>query len=281
MDILKFIDINSILDIARESCSKILEIYNQEFEVELKDDNSPLTLADRASDEIITTALKKLNSELSSYGFNSIGIISEERLELDFSIRDSFEYNWMIDPLDGTKEFIKKNGNFSVNIALLHNNRPILGVVALPVSGDIYYATKGGGSFKNTKRLPLLKKDTSTLRVVASSSHLNEKTSKLLKNLKNSFSNLEVLSLGSSIKFCLVAEGRADIYPRFSKTMEWDSAAAHIIVNESGGVVLNLDEPHLGELVYNKPSLENPNFIALLDKKMLKLLDIGSDFERE
>lgn len=281
MNILNYIDINTILEIAKEACEKILEIYHQEFKVELKDDNSPLTLADRASDKIITNALKKLNIELNNFGFSNIGIISEEQQELDFSLRSSFQYIWMIDPLDGTKEFVKKNGNFSVNIALLHKNRPILGVVALPVSGDVYYALKGHGAYKNGKKLPLDREKDSTLRVVASSSHLNEKTAKLLKNLRKNFSNLEVLSLGSSIKFCLVAEGRADIYPRISKTMEWDSAAAHIIVNESGGVVLNLDEPHLGELTYNKTNLENPNFVVVLDKKILKLLDIGSSFERE
>ncbi len=233
---------------------KILEIYESgDFSIEAKDDSSPLTLADKAAHEIIVSILEKTN----------LPILSEEGKEIPFEQRSKFEYFWMIDPLDGTKEFIKKNGEFTVNIALIHKGEPILGVVYLPVLRDIYYAVRNEGAFVD-KKGSIHKLQTSAknltekgLKVVASRSHLSSET----KDYLNELNEPEIVSRGSSLKFLLVASGEADLYPRFGPTMEWDTAAAHIIVNEAGGSVVL--EDHLTPLIYNKKNLLNPHFIVL------------------
>lgn len=256
-DFIENIDINHIIKIAKDASDAILLIYNQDFSVEYKDDLSPLTQADKNANEIITKALNALTVKFP--------ILSEESEDIPYKVRKEWEYFWMVDPLDGTKEFIKKNGDFSVNIALIYKNRPVLGVVYAPVSGDVYYAKEGEGAFKNGVKLPMYPKKEDTLRVVASSSHLNQETKDFIEELYKSAKNVEFVKKGSSLKFCMIAEGSADIYPRASPTMEWDSAAAQIIVKEAFGEVVEMQNTQK-ELVYNKESLLNPNFVVTLKR---------------
>jgi len=253
------INIKSLLDLAIEasqSASKaILEVYNSnDFQTEAKGDNSPLTLADRKAHKAIVSILQSSN----------LPILSEEGKTMTYEERKNWERFWMVDPLDGTKEFIKRNGEFTVNIALIEKQTPILGVVTVPVTGEEFYAAKGLGAFLKTeskttqlpKRNPIDLKQNS-LRVVASRSHMNEETQTFIDQLKDP----QLVSSGSSLKFMLLASGKADVYPRFAPTMEWDTAAAHAIVNEVGIKVLkqNSDE----ELCYNKPDLLNPYFLCI------------------
>ncbi|MBC6409693.1 MAG: 3'(2'),5'-bisphosphate nucleotidase CysQ [Ekhidna sp.] len=251
-------DLRELLSIAKEASlaagREIIRIYETgDFSIKAKSDDSPLTKADTAAHQKITSILKTTN----------LPIISEEGKEIPYDERSKWEHLWMVDPLDGTKEFIKRNGEFTVNIALIHHNKPILGVVYPPVLKDLYWAVIGGGSFleKNgesthlntTGRYP----SDSGLKVVTSRSHISTETEEYLKKLNQP----KIVSKGSSLKFLLVASGEADLYPRFGPTMEWDTAAAHIIVSEAGGRVVleNKDFP----LTYNKKNLLNPNFIVL------------------
>jgi 3'(2'), 5'-bisphosphate nucleotidase len=236
------------------ACQEIMEVYNSgDFQAEAKGDQSPLTIADKRAHHKIVDILKET-------GFP---VLSEEGRNIPYEERKGWDYFWMVDPLDGTKEFIKRNGEFTVNIALIHQGNPVMGVVAIPVTGDVYYALRGEGAFvkrdgavtrlhqRNTIDLT-----TSGLRVVASRSHMNGETEAFINSLKFP----ELVSKGSSLKFLLLAEGKADVYPRFAPTMEWDTAAAHAIVNETGFHVFQqgTDKP----LVYNKPDLLNPFFIV-------------------
>ena len=196
-----------------------------------------------------------------SVKYPTIPLLSEENKIVLFEERKNWDYFWLIDPLDGTKEFIKKTDEFTVNIALIHKNTPVLGIVYAPVFKDIYYAKKGFGAYKNTQKLNSGKKqNTQKLRVVASKSHLNDKTKEFIESLKNKTQEIEFVSVGSSLKFCLLAEDKADIYPRFAPTMEWDTAAAHIIITETGGSIIDMNTKH--NLEYNKPSLLNNSFLA-------------------
>ncbi len=246
------IDIKEIINIAKEAGEAILDIYQQDFSVEYKDDKSPLTEADKKSNEIICGNLRKL--------FPDIPILSEENKEIYYDERKEWEYYWCIDPIDGTKEFIKKNGEFTINIALIHKNRPVLGVVYAPVLDDIYFAKKGEGAYKNDQKLPLkVNPDLSEkIYVVASKSHLSNETQDFIDSLDAK--EIKQVSKGSSLKLCLVAEGTADIYPRLAPTMEWDTAAADAIVRESGKMTYQYEnnEP----LLYNKKDLLNPWFIV-------------------
>ena len=223
-------------------------------EIKYKSDDSPLTLADKKSHNIIVAGLKKLTPD--------IQIISEEHQNLDYDERKDLDLVWCVDPLDGTKEFIKKNGEFTVNIALIKDQTPILGIVGIPAQGRIAWACKGGGAFleddKGTYELhaPEYRLSDSGLRIVASRSHLNEAT----RLFAEQFKDATFVSSGSSLKFLLIAEQKADIYPRLAPTMEWDTAAAHCILEESGGSIIN-DEDKL-PLRYNKENLLNPHFIA-------------------
>lgn len=253
------INIKSLLDLALEaaqSASKeILKVYNSnDFKTEAKDDKSPLTLADRKAHQAIVSILQSSN----------LPILSEEGKNEPYEERKNWNAFWMVDPLDGTKEFIKRNGEFTVNIALIEKQTPILGVVVVPVTGQVYYAAKGIGAFLNddNKITTLVKRDSidlkqNGLRVVASRSHMNEETQRFIEDLKNP----QLVSSGSSLKFMLLASGKADVYPRFAPTMEWDTAAAHAVVNEVGLKVLQQNTTT--ELQYNKPDLLNPNFICL------------------
>jgi len=251
-------DLRELLDLAikvsEEASKEILSVYNSDdFQTEAKDDKSPLTLADKKSHELIMKHLVP----------TGIPVLSEEGKDIPYAERKHWKRLWMVDPLDGTKEFIKRNGEFTVNIALIENQEPILGVLAVPVTGEIYYGGKDLKAFKKTgsgKVNSLQSSLTSyrqlATRVVASRSHMSKETEDFIAGLGAT----EVVSAGSSLKFMLLAEGKADIYPRFGPTMEWDTAAAHGILKELGFSVHKTDSEE--ELKYNKSDLLNPYFIA-------------------
>jgi 3'(2'), 5'-bisphosphate nucleotidase len=250
-----------ILDICNISIragNKILEYYKDDIEVTHKNDSSPLTKADLASNKIIKTALHNLDT--------TIPILSEESL-VAWSTRKSWNKYWLVDPLDGTKEFIKNNGEFTVNIALVEKNNPILGVIFAPAKSAIYFAQKGYGTFTIDTSVELNSLDKATqisvlkqsdpVRIIGSRSHSNNSFTTWVNE---KFPNAQIIQAGSSLKFCLIANGNADIYPRFGPTSEWDIAAGHIILNEAGGKILTLSNK---EIKYNqKESLLNPEFIA-------------------
>lgn len=248
----KDINIEDIKNIALKAGDVIMEIYNKDFNIDYKDDKSPLTEADLKSNEIICNELKKL--------YPNIPLMSEENKQTDYSERKDWEYYFCIDPIDGTKEFIKKNGEFTVNIALIHNNTPILGVVYAPALNDIYWAKDGLGSYKNGEKLPLKMNSNpkEKLYVVASKSHLSVETQEFIDNLGTK--EIKQVSKGSSLKLCMVAEGIADIYPRLAPTMEWDTAAADAVVRCAGKMTYQFEsnEP----VVYNKVDLLNPWFVV-------------------
>ncbi len=257
-----------IINIIKEASSKVLSVYNsQDYGILTKEDKTPLTIADRKSHNLIFNHLRKIAPQ--------IPILSEEGRNIPYEERVKWHLFWLIDPLDGTKEFIKKNGEFTINIALIEETSPVLGVVAVPVRDEIYFGIAGKGAYKVkdiskvnieneevlfmvAKKLPL-----SCFRekivVVGSRSHKDEKTDSYIQTLKN-LNDIEVIHVGSSYKLCYLAEGLADVYPRFGTTMEWDIAAGHIILKEAGGIIY--DAITMRELVYNKPCLENPPFIA-------------------
>ena len=267
---LKMIDLEEIVTIAKSAGDAIMEIYNRDFTIEYKDDKSPLTEADLKSNDIIVAALEALNSTLSIQHatFKSIPILSEEGKEIPYEERKHWEYFWCIDPIDGTKEFIKKNGEFTVNIALIHKDTPVLGVVYAPALGDMYKAKKGEGAFKNGQKLPLKINETptETMTIVASKSHLTDETKSFIDNVTSNIQHPTFISKGSSLKLVMVAEGSADIYPRLAPTMEWDTAAADAVVRESGKMTYQYNpEPRTlnpEPMKYNKKDLLNPWFIV-------------------
>jgi len=235
------IDIQDIVTIAKEAGKAIMQVYKQDFEVEYKQDSSPLTLADKKANDIIEDGLNKLSVNLP--------ILSEEGNNIPYKDRKHWEYFWLVDPLDGTKEFVKKNDEFTVNIALIHKDTPILGVVYAPALDVCYWAKQGEGAFKDGQKLPLKMADQrNTYKIVASRSHMSDETQAFIDAIDTQ-KEKELISIGSSLKICLVAEGEADIYPRLGPTMEWDTGAAHAIVNESGGQ-LN-DQKNNNVLKYN------------------------------
>lgn len=253
------IDIKEVIKISRLAGLEILKIYKEDFEVYNKQDESPLTKADKNANDIIIKHLTEL--------YPDIPYISEEVKNLDFSERKNWEYCWIIDPLDGTKEFVKKNGEFTVNIALVKNGKPVLGVVYIPVEDTYFFAEENKGAFKqigNNEALLLPKKADNSIKqkliVVASRSHLSEAVVSYVDALKDKGKEIEFVSAGSSLKFCLVAEGKADIYPRLAPTMEWDTAAAHVVCTEVGIQVI--DNNTNKELKYNKENLLNPYFVV-------------------
>jgi 3'(2'), 5'-bisphosphate nucleotidase len=249
--------INSIIEIAINAGNAILEIYKQDFTVETKSDNSPLTIADKTANKIIVDGLLQLD--------NSIPIISEENKLIDFSIRKNWMECWMVDPLDGTKEFIKKNGEFTVNIALIKNGIPVLGVVHVPAQNITYYAEKDKGCFKiengitSTLKIRELASD-GVLKIVGSRSHQTPELLEYVEQQKLKYANVDFVAAGSSLKFCLLADGKADVYPRLGPTMEWDTCAGQIVATEAGAEVIRYDnnEP----LLYNRENLLNPYFIV-------------------
>lgn len=253
------IAIDGLLAITKQAGEAILEVYARDFEVEFKGDDSPLTEADQAANAVLVGFLGKRYPE--------IPIISEETKAAPFSERSQWKKFWLIDPLDGTKEFIKKNGEFTVNVALIENGAPILGVVYRPTTGTIHLGVVGQGSWRvesdgsSRKLTPQLHyKGLTQVRVVGSRSHLTPETEQFVRNLKESGKEVVFLSAGSSLKLCLVAEGAADVYPRFGPTMEWDTGAAHAVALAAGRQV---NHAETGEpLTYNKENLLNPYFIV-------------------
>ncbi len=245
----------------------IMKVYETaDFETEQKKDDSPLTRADLESNRVIMSYLTK----------TEIPIISEENKSIDYVERKDWDLCWMVDPLDGTKEFIKRNGEFTVNIALIQNGTPIMGVIYVPVSRELYYADcLEQKAFKHVlnnedEKIPHFalenqlsfptKEENTTVRVVGSRSHMNEQTTKFIEALKQQSKEVDIVSKGSSLKFCLVAEGKADVYPRIAPTMEWDTAAGHAICKALGLKVTQWGSE--SELTYNKKNLLNPYFLV-------------------
>lgn len=245
---LKNIDINEIKNIALKAGKAIMQVYERDFAIYEKEDKSPLSEADLLSNTIICKALAKFN----------LPILSEENSIISFEERKNWEYFFLVDPLDGTKEFIKRNGEFTVNIALIHKQSPVLGVVYAPALNLMYSAKKGEGAFKNDELLPLaLNKD--TYKIVASKSHMSDETKDFIDKLEVD-KKKELISMGSSLKLCLVASDEADIYPRLAPTMEWDTAAADAIVREAKK--MSYDFYSKKPLLYNKENLKNPYFVV-------------------
>jgi len=246
------IDIQDIVTIAKDAGEIIMQVYKQDFKVEYKQDSSPLTLADKKANDIIEDGLNRLSV--------SFPILSEEGKETPYEDRKHWEYFWLIDPLDGTKEFIKKNGEFTVNIALIYKDTPVLGVVYAPALDVCYWAKQGEGAFKDGQKLPLKTEgQRDTYKIVASRSHMSDETQAFIDAIETN-KEKELVSIGSSLKICLVAEGEADIYPRLGPTMEWDTGAAHAIVSESSKKLQNYEDntPHL----YNKKDLLIQRFVV-------------------
>ncbi len=248
-----------------EAGNEILTIYNSgNFEVELKQDDSPLTKADLASHQVIMKHLEKTD----------IPVLSEEGKDLSYQERKHWNQLWIVDPLDGTKEFINRNGEFTVNIALIEEQKPILGIIYIPVLKELYFAAGGIGSFKvrkidNNSDLEKIWSRAIKLphgplpenfTVVASKSHFSKETGDYIEQLKKDKGEIKVISKGSSLKLCLVAEGEAHCYPRFGPTMEWDTAAGQAICSYAGMTVIDWETKR--ELIYNKESLLNNWFVV-------------------
>lgn len=245
-----------LLKIAAQASGRILKIYTTDFQVDIKDDRSPVTAADRAAHEIILQGLQQLTPDLP--------VLSEESKQIPFSARQRWDSYWLVDPLDGTKEFISRNGDFTINIALIQRHAPVVGLVHIPVENLSYYGVVGAGAYlhvtgqapRSIRVRPLTGK---AVRVVASRSHRGP----LLDGYLAKLGAHETLSRGSALKFCLVAEGAADVYPRLGPTYEWDTGAGHAVLLAAGGHVMAVDG---SPLLYNsKESLLNPQFIAYAD----------------
>lgn len=272
-------DYNILIETAINASIKagieIIKIYkSNDFDIQVKSDDSPLTKADLASNNVIKSQLQKTN----------IPILSEEEKEIAFETRKSWNQFWMVDPLDGTKEFIKKNGEFTVNIALIEQNKAILGIIYTPVADELFFSIPMKGSFKlenaksymgfrelealisKSKKLPVIEKERN-FTALGSRSHMSQETEDYINTFRRKYDKIDVLSKGSSLKLCLIAEGLADVYPRFAPTMEWDIAAGHAIINGAGGNVIHANTKD--ELQYNKENLLNPWFIATAKESVI------------
>ncbi|MTI21594.1 3'(2'),5'-bisphosphate nucleotidase [Fulvivirga sp. RKSG066] len=245
----------AILDITRDAGKAILKVYQKaDFSdvVSYKDDNSPLTLADEAAHKVIVSKLSEL--------YPDIPIISEEGKDIDYNVRKDYDMFWLVDPLDGTKEFINRNGEFTVNIALIDNGKPVAGFIYTPVLDTYYYGIKGESAYKITKgeeeSISVNNKDKERV-AVRSKSHASPEEEDVLEK----YNAVDSISVGSSLKFCMVAEGKADIYYRHGPTMEWDTAAGQAILEAAGGVVLKNTGPE--PFTYNKENLLNSSFLGL------------------
>jgi 3'(2'), 5'-bisphosphate nucleotidase len=241
--------------LAREAGRAILEVYASSFSVREKEDRSPLTEADLRSEKLILAGLKRIAPE--------IPVLSEESAQAPYSTRRNWDRLWVVDPLDGTKEFVQKNGEFTVNIALVDNQRPVLGIVHAPVLERSYFACEGIGAFRSDaqavgKPIRVVKRGSGPLRVVGSRSHRGSSLDAFLSRVGPH----ELVAVGSSLKLCLVAEGGADVYQRLGPTSEWDTAAGQCVLEQAGGQVLKLDgEP----LEYNRENTLNPSFVGFAD----------------
>ncbi len=253
--------IQSVIDIANLAGDAIMSIYSTNFDYELKDDNSPLTKADIASNQIIINELERMNP--------SYPILSEESSNVKFEERSKWERYWLVDPLDGTKEFLKKNDEFTVNIALIEKNTPIFGVIRVPAKSITYWGGVDIGSYskkdgESSKKINVSKRRSTGLRVVSSRSHKNNRLDECLSN----FDSIQDINIGSSLKFCLLAEGKADLYPRLGPTSEWDTAAGEAILKYSGGYLLTIDGKKMN--YNNSEALLNPYFIASSDESYIQ-----------
>lgn len=247
------IDTKQICAIAREAGAAIMAVYAKEFDIELKEDESPLTCADRAAHEVISAGLKQITPH--------IPVLSEEGRSIPYAERCTWSRFWLVDPLDGTKEFIKRNGEFTVNIALIENCRVVLGVVFVPARDLLYFGSQGAGCWRQAgagapEQIQVRQADhVAGLTVVMSRSHPSPELEGFLGGLRVA----EALPVGSSLKLCVVAEGKADLYPRLGPTMEWDTAAGHAIVEAAGGTMTGVDG---APFLYNKENLLNPCFVV-------------------
>lgn len=251
---------------AQQASKAIMKVYDSEFDVQFKVDQSPLTLADLQSNTIISRVLSQ----------SGYPILSEENKEVSYEVRSSWDTFWMVDPLDGTKEFINKNGEFSINIALISNGFPIIGLLYIPVTNSIYFAIEKFGSYylesdnttidsfdeliKFSRSIKHKTDSNQLIRVGTSRSHLSQETLDFVDSLVKKGKQCELIPSGSAQKFGFFAQGKLDIYPRLAPTMEWDTAAGQLIAEEAGGEVITL--PHSNRLSYNKLSLTNPHFIV-------------------
>jgi 3'(2'), 5'-bisphosphate nucleotidase len=241
-----------VIEIGRKASLTIMEIYAQaNLGTEYKNDASPVTAADKASDRIIRDGLSDLAV--------IFPVISEETPLEDYSLRKQHDTYWLVDPLDGTKEFVQRNGEFAINIALMHLGEPILGVVIVPNLGDEYWAAKGSGAWRNGSRIYA---DTFTMQqsglcLAVSRSHFNQETADFV----GGFTYPRLVARGSALKMLMIATGEAHLHPRFGPTMEWDTAAPQIIVTEAGGSIRRMEDQK--PLDYNKEDLTNPNFLVL------------------
>lgn len=257
--------IDPIVSLAAEAGKAILEVYASDFDVQAKDDQSPLTQADMASHRIIMEGLARLTPDLP--------VISEESGLPGFEERSQWNPYWLIDPLDGTKEFVKRNDEFTVNIALIEDHQPVFGVVHVPVGNTTYSGCRGVGAEirvngAEPRPIGVARESATPVRVVGSRSHLGTSLDQFLKKL----GDFEMHPTGSSLKFCLVAEGRADVYPRLGPTSEWDTAAAQAVVEQAGGAVLELDGIPLS--YNNKSDILNPHFLVAgpMDHNWLEII---------
>ena len=277
--------------------SSLLEVYSRDFTVELKDDKTPITEADRNAHGIISEGLRSFPVD----DYTELPLLSEEGRAIPFDERRGWKRFWMIDPLDGTKEFVKRNGEFTVNIAVIEKGRPVLGFVYVPLTAVLYFGQVGAGSFRTAPRRddapaasgltaesirearPLPEADTpvrgpgmpvttspDVLKAVASRSHMNDETGAFIGELERRFGKpVELTSAGSSIKLCRIAEGTADVYPRFAPTMEWDTAAADAVCRAAGCYVIDRESGK--DLEYNKRELGNPHFLAARDPRFREM----------
>ena len=246
----------AVIRLTQEASQQILQIYQQQaFSVTTKKDHSPLTEADLASHRLLSHGLQQLTPQLP--------ILSEESTQLDYEVRKQWSRYWLVDPLDGTKEFIQRNDEFTVNVALIQDNKPVMGVVAVPCQQTIYFAFAGGGAFKleagSAQKIHTRRANLKQLSIVASRHHRDPRLGSIFKQ----FPQHQMVSMGSSLKFCAIAEGLADLYPRIGPTCEWDTGAAQCIVEEAGGKVLTTKGK---PLLYNsKQELLNPDFLVVGD----------------
>ena len=257
--------LNTAVIAALEASKAILEIYHSgEFDIELKGDSSPLTKADIASHNVIMSYLEATD----------IPVLSEEGRDISYQERKDWKQLWIVDPIDGTKEFIKRNGEFTVNIALIENQLPIIGVIFVPVTGELYFSSKELGAYKvavnlenydveallsKGNKLPLQRED-KTFTIVASRSHMSAETEEYVQEMRNIHGEVHLISKGSSLKLCMVAEGTANCYPRFAPTMEWDTAAGQAICEHAGFKVLDWDTKK--NMLYNREDLLNNWFLV-------------------
>ena len=257
--------LHTAITAALEAGKAILEIYHSgEFDVEIKGDNSPLTRADTVSHNLIMSYLTKTD----------IPVLSEEGRDISYQERKDWKQLWIVDPIDGTKEFIKRNGEFTVNIALIENQKTQIGVIFVPVTGELYFSTKEMGAFKinvdlnsynidtileKSQKLPLQRED-KTFTVVASRSHMSIETEDYVQQMRDIHGEVNLISKGSSLKLCMVAEGTADCYPRFAPTMEWDTAAGQAICEHAGVEVIDWDTKK--NMLYNREELLNNWFLV-------------------